>query len=193
MAVLPIIPNIFRVTINWADLGGATGKNVMHFSGPSKDSQDVADALTANTQTNQFQGMSTTAAALTATILPLDGVTPGADYSLGTSWQGQTASDYMTAPAVIIKHVTAVRGRSGRGRIYLPFVAETQQNAGRITPGSVTNMTGAWVAFANAMEADGIALGVASYTESIWRQSINIACESALGTQRRRQQRVRSF
>jgi hypothetical protein len=74
-------------------------------------------------------------------------------------------------------------------------------NNGSVTSGvNVTTVTNAWLAFQTAMETStptGYSLGVAAYDRAHggvgahFNVAIGISCEGTLGTQRRRQSRLR--
>jgi len=54
----------------------------------------------------------------------------------------------------VITHQTAVRGRSGRGRTFLPELPETYVVDGVLTSTAQSDLQGAWDAFISAVELD---------------------------------------
>lgn len=191
MPPLPTIADVFRVTLDWAAGGGATAHNVMHFSAPSKTAQDVFDTLDANVTASMWDSVYTSASVTGVDVLPLDGSSSTSHFAVtpAAKWTGNGGGDYSSrAPAAIIKLATGLRGPSNRGRVFLPFTSEQDTSGGLLSDSLVTAITGGWVAFANAMEVDGVALGVASYVGAgVWHQAINIVCHKSLGTLGRRQ------
>ena len=94
--------------------------------------------------------------------------------------------------ANIVKFVTGLRGRSYRGRVYLPFVDESTQAQGHIVAGKITDGQGAWEAFHTDMSTDGFELVVASYLHSTAEDVIAVLFERDTATQRRRNKRASS-
>ena len=130
---------------------------------------------------------------LAQAITPLDGTsvsfpvtpTPGVKYH-GVASTG----DMEPQCANIVKFLTAKRGRSFRGRVYLPFVAESAMSNGKLTGATVTAGQAAWVTFVNGMATDGFPLVVASYLTATAQEIISTLYESFTATQSRRQKRL---
>jgi hypothetical protein len=95
----------------------------------------------------------------------------------------------MPQVAAIVKFLTAKRGRSYRGRIYIPFVAENTTTAGKLGPTPVANTTTAWIAFHTALTSATLDMCVASYKNATQEPIIALACETYTATQRRRLKR----
>ena len=89
---------------------------------------------------------------------------------------------------------TAHRGRSHRGRIFLPFIAEDVSTKGVLTGSVAAATTTAWNTFQAALEAHGGGwqVDVASYKLATSEIVTNFICESMLAVQRRRQERLRA-
>jgi hypothetical protein len=190
---LPFIEGVFRVTFNWTGANGTSAANVLHFQGGSVTPEDVHDALLASVVANMFNSVAQSSILSTVDILPLDGVSATQTFvSPATAlWRGETVSEALFADATLVKLRTGERGRSKRGRIYLPFLAEGAMITGTIAAGSLAAMQAAWDTFAANMDAAAIPLGVASYKLAVWTPLTGLQVEGATGVQRRRQSRFR--
>lgn len=126
-------------------------------------------------------------------VTPLDGVTASTSYPTGSSgkWVGTQSGDMVPATAAVIKLTTTLRGRSHRGRVFLPFITETAQTNGKLLTGITGVLQTAWGNFLVALGISGIEWVVASYKLSTAQVVNNVLAEQALGTQRRRQTRYR--
>jgi hypothetical protein len=125
-------------------------------------------------------------------ITPLDGSSTSYPFTPGVvaKWAGvSTGQAPVPQTSNLIKLLTAKRGRSYRGRIYLPWLDETVQDSGHVAPATITATTAAWVAFWTALNADGAPLQVASYKNATSEAVIALACENFVGTQRKRNRR----
>lgn len=96
-------------------------------------------------------------------ITPLDGTSPTvttADTLPATPSQDQLPGEV----ALIISHLTAVRGRSGRGRTYWASPYEGISNSiGEVDASNRTAIEATWFAFRSALAASDLELVVASY------------------------------
>jgi len=191
---LPVIADTFRVAISYnLPARSLNAVNVVHFLAPGKDEDDVFDALNTNVADEMWYPTTDQAEIVQVVITALDGTPDGRVYgpsSLTGDWRdGGGTQDYNPQVAAIVKLATAATGRSGRGRIFLPWVSDGNSIGGAIDATAVTNTTSAWVDFANAMATGGVALAVASYKNETASQVLNLACEAISGTQRRRNRR----
>jgi hypothetical protein len=130
----------------------------------------------------------------TLAVTPLDGTSATLSSATGSSgkWAGSQTGDITPAVAVLIKLTTATRGRSRRGRVYLPFTSENVVSSGQVLATTVATMMVAWDAFIAALTGSAIEWGVASYKEAAYHTLALATGELSAGTQRRRQTRVRS-
>jgi hypothetical protein len=213
MAPLPVIDGIHRVAFQWRiGAGGQTAVNVMHFHGASVDPGGLRTAIDTNVTATMWTGIVSTAAVYQLTITPLDGASATQLFSVsGTKWAGTiTGSDFVPQAAAIVSLRTALRGRRNRGRIYLPFYSEQNIQNGTVF-GTLTAVQAAWDAFRAAMKTASWPLHIASYGHSLHRtrspgggyvltpvtwppvsnEVISSSYELNLGTQRRRQSRLR--
>jgi len=191
---LPVIDDVFRVAVHWRHGGtGQIAVNVMHFRSDTGTSTSLAAALQASVAGNQFDGVSSGAVSDDVAITPLDGLAATSHFVL-PAWVGQgTGGDYSPASSAVLAFQTAKRGRSFRGRIYLPFLPETQMSDGALTGGVGPAIVGAWTAFNASMLATGDAWVhvVASYKHASAEPILGYTVMGSFGTQRRRQTRIR--
>jgi hypothetical protein len=200
---LPIIANTFRCALKWINTGGSqSAVNVIHVQANTagQHASDAFAAIDAHVSANMWVSAVAGASVTEVDITPLDGVSATQSFSTGSpaKWSGSAGGDYVPQVAVLIKLFTGLRGRQNRGRVYLPFTAETGISDGLLVATGVINA--AWVAFQAGMV--GMApvewgLCVASYDRAhagVGAHATGITgllCEQVLGTQRRRQGRLR--
>lgn len=198
MATLPTITHVFRCAFNWLHSDGQTATNVIHIRGDSgtETTATVMAALDATVTANMWECVVPGAVVTDVAITPLDGTSATNHFVPVTeaNWTGQNGTDFVPQVAHIIKLTTALRGRSHRGRVFLPFTAESEISNGLLNSGSVGNLTTHWNAFNTNLfsHGGGFDWGVASYKLSTFETGLDVACETVLGTQRRRQGRLRS-
>lgn len=213
MAPLPTITGVHRVALSWrAGASGPYAANVMHFYGASVDPDALKTAIDANVTAAMWVGMTSNTVCYQLTITPLDGTSATRTYAVsGTKWTG-TAASVGTSPAsaVVVSLKTNSRGRRYRGRIYLPFADETYIAGGSLSVTPTAGQT-AWDTFRAAMATATFPLHVASYGRSYHKTGghgapitytpvtwagfstavTSCTVETVLGTQRRRQSRLR--
>jgi len=187
---LPVISNTYRCAFRWHHSDLVTDAvNVMHFRQASTNPAALAADLDASISNLLWNFQDSHAKITEIDITPLDGSSTTFPYVTGSGadYTGFSSShDVIPQGAAIIKMVTAKRGRSYRGRVYLPWVAETFSTNGVLDATTVTNVTNAWVAALASWAAAGPQLVVASYLHQTAEDVIAILCESMLATQRRR-------
>ena len=164
----------------------------MHFRNSAGNAPDLASKLDSHVAAGMWGTVSHLASIDSVTLTPLDGggvsvpLVPGAV----AKWQGAGGSgDFIPQACTIMKLLTARRGRSYRGRLFLPFVPEASQSQGTLVTGDVDAEAAAWATFMAAMAGDGYDLVVASYTLATAEDVVAIAGEYKTATQRRRQKR----
>jgi hypothetical protein len=100
-----------------------------------------------------------------------------------------SAGDITPQVCVLLKAITGTRGRSHRGRSYLPWVAESLNTAGVYSESSRASQEVAWNVFLSAMKTGGWTPVVASYTLAVATDITNYQVETITATQRRRLKR----
>lgn len=193
MPPLPVIADTFRVAMFWQGQSGLLGQTVMHFQKAAASAASVAADVDANVTASMWTHTNTNTKVTELHVTPLDG--SSATYILavtGAKWAGTSgASDVVPASAVVVSFRTGLRGKSNRGRIYLPFTSENVIADGKLLAANVAIGQPAWNAFLAAMIAVPDFPVVASYKLATKHQITSIVYEGTLGTQRRRQQRLR--
>ncbi len=193
-----MIANVFRIALRWQHSSGQNAVNVIHIrnSNPSASPSDVFGCMDRHVTAAMWQVASAGASIANVDITPLDGGSATQSFATGSpaKWTGFQSGDFIPAAAALVKFQTAQRGRSARGRIFIPFVGEGAQSNGAMTPSQAAGLTSDWTTFDSAMGTDSTSpqkLVVASYKETLARDVLVFAGEALLGTQRRRQGRLR--
>jgi hypothetical protein len=186
---LPVIDNVYRVAFNWTN-GSAHAVNVMHFLDTTHTVTELVGLLGSDVQTDQFDVLHEDWSAPTCSVTPLDGSSSTTEHALA-NWSGVQSGDYVPQVAAIVKYTTLKRGRSYRGRTFLPGVAEAASGNGKLNGSSFTLMSTAWPAYHTALAGHGVNLVIASYKHSTADLVTSVLVELETGTQRRRMERLR--
>jgi len=194
VAPLPTIANVYRVALNWTESNsGSTATNVMHFRKSGTNPGEVAGIIDDAVTTNMWEQANVHAHVAQLVVTPLDGGTVSLEVNTGSpsKWSGP-AGDAGVVPqvAALVKFVTLHRGRSYRGRVYLPFVSENQLDNGKIVSAGMAEWQDAWQDFSEAISGEGLDLVVASYLLETAADVVGILCERDTATQRRRWKRT---
>lgn len=196
MAPLPTIPNVYRVTWNWNFSGGQTAANVLNFhdnTAGTHNEDDLFASMDGSADSVMFYGVADGASVTTIDIIKLDGTSPQKTYSSLTTanWDGGTGGQPIPAVAGLVSLRTARRGPRGRGRIFMPFWAEAEANAGFwADAGHKATCQAAWEEFIEDLHAADFDLQVTSYQHGTTEDVTSITLPLALATQRRRQRRL---
>lgn len=187
---LPIIPYTYRTAFNWVGnmVYSPTAANVLHFASTTGDEADLVARLGANVTAGMWKPVYDGGKIDSVTVTKLDGTPDGLVFTAPNTaaWAGSGGGQGMAQCAALLKLRTASTGRSGRGRIFLPWLAEGQQNNSTMEPSVVASCTAAWTTFRAAMEADTWFLSVASYKNETAAVVTTIDLEVPTATQRRR-------
>jgi len=124
-------------------------------------------------------------------IIKLNGDAPTTNHLIGNHG-GQASGDFVPNTASIVTLRTDSRGRSHRGRVYLGPVGEAAIDDGVLAAGVATSIQDGWEAFIGQMTAAEFPLHVASYTLEESNSVQSVTAQPVLGTQRRRQSRLRT-
>jgi hypothetical protein len=187
---LPVITGVWRCALLWDATDSSHAVNVMHVRGTELLYTDVRDAFVDNVQTGQFAGVSELAHVPTMQLTPLDGTSPTRELSV-TGWVGEGGSDFIPQAAGIVKWNTDKRGRSYRGRNYLPYAPESGQSGGSWVGDTITVPQTAWELWLAGMGSAGVDPVIASYKHATAELITSVTWEKELGTMRPRQERNR--
>lgn len=198
---LPVIANTLRASFIWGGGGvSPTPVNVMHFRARSgtPTPADLFSALNTNVTGPMWWPTQSSMYINQVNIIALDGV--GATQTFTTDgsvkWTGAQAGEGTAQVCSIVKFSTGLRGRANRGRIYLPYAAESVVSGGRLSGAGLAAGITAWGTFWNNLSARtpiAYDLGVASYdrkhsgASAHFTQLTSITIEALTATQRRRQ------
>jgi hypothetical protein len=190
---------VLRIALQWVDTGsvGIRPVNVFHVhyvTGTASDAAaDVATAL-ATSGDDMFDMLYTGLECSTMSVLPLDGTSATFDQPIGTAINGGGAGGVLPQVCAVVSLHTAQRGSRGRGRVYVGPVGETQISNGIINSGSQNTMLTGWGQFHDDLLASptGTELAIASYVHTDAHPVTSIRVDSVAGTQRRRQNQLRS-
>jgi hypothetical protein len=193
---LPVIADTVRIALNWVESGtGQTAENVIHISGDGITAASAAAEMETAWNATMTYPTVETARIQSLSITPLDGTSATLEHTtVGPNWGGEFSGEFSPATSVIVSFGTATRGRSARGRFYYPFCAVSQLDDGMCSSAVVTNAEAAWVSFQASLAAHVLPWFhvVASYKPPGAIHDINAYnIKPAVGTQRRRQGRIR--
>jgi hypothetical protein len=163
----------------------------MHLRSASLDEAGIRAALNANWTNNMQKTMASTYDQDTMEIIKLDGTSPTQTFAGVGNSSGQGNDQVVPQVATIISLRSLQRGPQGRGRLFLPAVAENMQNNGRLDPTNLALQQTAWEDFIDAMSLDSADLVVASYTHSAAYLVTSVIAQPVTGTQKRRIDRLR--
>lgn len=186
MGHLPVIANVYRVTLEWTVGGSLHMANVLHVQQAGTTSPDISTEIQSKLTPDMFEAVSSSAHLTGVSVIQLDGSSSTYHQSLDGSFDGQGGTEFVPQEAAIISLFTGLRGPRHRGRVFLPAVAEDRQSSGIIASGARTTMEGAWTDFIDGLAVDGTALVVASYAHSTASFVIGCTAKQRSGTQRRR-------
>lgn len=191
---LPIIANVAQARLIWtSDSAPRPAVNDLYFKdvvgGASINSLwTLLDASVTAGMWDLVGGTNTKVSSVRLT--PLDGITAGTVKTpAGAKWASGSSADPILQGAAVVTFASTIRGPRGRGRIFLPFIAESGQTAGVLSSGSVTTMQAAWTAFINAMGAGSWPQHVVSAVHTDSHVVGAVTVRSFLKTQRRRARR----
>lgn len=191
---LPVIPNTFRVTLNWTR-PGLTAHNVIHVRGSAATTYaDVLANLEAAANQDMWDAQGTGSSIDSITILELDGTSAGAEFatSPGTKWVGGAAETGAMIPICqIVRLRTGLQGRRNRGRVFLPWVDEQTYANGGISSSVFNTVTTGWEAFRVSLATALTPLVVASYAGATANNVTSCLALSKTGTVRRRTDQIK--
>ena len=196
---LPVITNVFRITLPWTDVGTTVGVspiNVLHVHSTTGTASTVGAAINTALGAHGNAMFDTLYTGLDLTnieVLPLDGVSAKLDVSISPTVHGGGSGGVLPQVATVVSLHTTLRGSKGRGRCYVGPMGETQVTNGHVASASQTTMGAAWIAFLAALKAGSpvCELVIASYKHASDQEVIAVRIDDVCGTQRRRQNQLR--
>lgn len=173
------VPEGAEVTLGW-DIGGAGG-----------DPEDLNNALDAAWGTANIDNAYTSDVILTGLLTKFGPNATGPSHLKSVNHPGAQATSGATPQVATLWHkTTALGGRAGRGRLYLPGVPENAvSSAGVLDNAFVVAHAGVWNALLTAMALgsyDGVVLHGAGSPISTPTPITTINLQSKVATQRRR-------
>lgn len=146
----------FSVTLQWIDDDGRKAYNTFHVKCTAgTTAADVAAAVTAGPGNDALGPVSGHAAVREITVRNQFDETDAAVVATGlTGWTGGGGTgDYTPGMCAVLRSHTATAGRSGRGRMFLPFMTEAAVLKGRLTGDAATLTAPAWETWFGALSA----------------------------------------
>src|SRR5215471_17254376 len=127
---LPVINNTFRCTFRWVSSAvGVNAVNVIHVQAlnPPLSPSQVYTVLNTFVTAAMWGTVGNSSSIANVDIIPLDGTSSTYTFATGSpaKWGGGSTGDVVPVQCTLIKLQTGLRGRNHRGRIYLPFLAES--------------------------------------------------------------------
>lgn len=195
MPPLPIIPDVFRISLVWSLQSGVRPVNVFHVRAPGYTVLDLAEALeeTMEATTNSMFGpLSNTYHLETIAVLPLDGTTPTFNYPVELTIAGETSGEILPSTAAVLSITTTQRGPQGRGRVFIGPMGEAGASNGLIDNTPRVNAISGWTEFREDLAglSNPIQLGVASYVHEDFNPAVATGMRVQVGTIRRRQNQL---
>jgi len=191
MTPLPTITDIFRCALVWTTSHFTRpAVNVIHIGQTGGTPATVWADLDANVTAAMWGQTASDVAISQVNITPLDGSSGTVSFPTGSpsKWTGSGSAGEVTPQvAAIVKFTTLKRGRSYRGRVYLPWVHESLHSYGTFDATKRASMQTAWATFRTAMDTASSPLQVASYVHSTAEPVTACTVETLTATQRLRQ------
>jgi hypothetical protein len=165
--------------------------NVMHFVDQSGTTQQIVDGLRDNLGANAVKPISVSYTLARIELLPLDGTTGTTSAVPTTVMHGGGGTQFIPAGTCCVTEHTGLRGRSHRGRIFLPALDEDQMQDGIMVDAGT--IEAGWNTVLPLWDADphSGSLVVASYLLASADLVLSCSVNAAAATQRRRQSRLR--
>jgi hypothetical protein len=192
---LPVIADTYQVSIGYSYGSVSTAANVLHANWFGGDAQTLADAVATAwwTSTAWPRIQSAFMAAGQIRVTPLDGTstTAIANSSAFGVTSGQNSDPASSvAEALVVTQYTDVRGRSGRGRYYLPYVARAYRgSSGTSWDDGAGDIAAAYAQVHSNLSTGlpGVQFGVVSRLHSTFHPTVSEVVELGyIGTQRGR-------
>lgn len=188
---LPVIADVYRVTLNWATESQVTPHNVIHVETASANEADIAAAIEDNLTTNMIALLGDDQTLESIDVIKLDGTSAQQSFTVTSIVDGQGTGPSTPAAAGVLSIHTVQRGPRGRGRLFLGPLHDNHNGSGVIVPSTLPGaIVAAWTTFNDALTAADISMGVASYVHADFHLATGFSMRAAFGTMRRRQDQL---
>lgn len=191
---LPVVADVYLARLVFAD-ANAPREAVcdLYFKDTvgSQTGDDLFTDFAASVRRDQWAFQKTTTKLTNLKTTKLDGTAATRDHLTDSNvkWTGQSAGELILQGANVVTVRSGFRGRSRRGRIYLPWVAEDVQSNGILSSANVTAAQTAWGSFMADMVTAGWAPHVVSPLHGDSVAAVSYTVRPYLKTQRRRARR----
>jgi hypothetical protein len=139
-----------------------------------------------------WTAVSNSASVNQVSVTPLDGSSATLVSAVsGTIWAGGQGGDFIPQAATLVSLRSALRGARNRGRLFLPFLAESAQSNGTVFSTVLGLMQTAWSSFVTSLASSSTDLVIASYAFPGAQNATSALVEPLIATQRRRMSRLR--
>lgn len=194
---LPTIADCARVAFEWTlvyDTQVEAGINVMHFHTIDDDLDALLSDIDAAWNSTLYNVCGNTSRVQTLVATLLGGGFPTASFDTGVSidWKGGSSGAVLPAVAGCVSLRTGLSGRSKRGRVYLPAIAESAVANGKFETSPYDSLNTAWETLLVDLAVNNHELMVASYLHSTAEIVTTARMNRFCATQRRRQQALSS-
>lgn len=188
---LPVIPYVFQCRLIWSSSQAPrNASNNLYFKDLAGTAAevDVFNALDASVTDTMWSQTAGNAKVSQVIVTKLDGLSAGVIFPTGgpTRWTAQ-GGDIILQGCQVVTIRTLTGGRSFRGRIYLPWVGESEQTNGMFDAAGIASVQQpAWDTFRAAMETANMSPVVVSPLLVDDTQVAAYVCRGNVTTQRRR-------
>lgn len=188
---LPIVADSYLVRLVWASSifsRPAANDMCFHDDAGGHTGTDVYNAINAHVTANMWQNVAANGNVAKVVTTKLDGTAASVDHLTGApaKWTGQGGTQPIPQGCVVVTLRTGFRGRSYRGRIYLPWIADINAVDGVINPTDLALQQTAWTTFMTDMKTAGFPIHVLSKKHSTSTEIASVTLQGFLRTQRRR-------
>jgi hypothetical protein len=198
---LPVITNVYRCGLHWRSTSTPqSAANVIHVrdEGGTRTTTEVGNLVIstiAGRLTNSLLTVPVSWVVDLVRVTPLDGVGSSVEIPTDDITGAGPGTDWVPAASTVVSLYTGLRGRSGRGRIYLPACTETSITDGLLAVGTTDSIRTGWESIMTDFNNydPSLPLVVASYRHATAEPVTSIRVRSGVGTQRNRQERVRAL
>lgn len=191
---LPVVSDVYLTRLVFTDANAprdAVCDLYFKDSAGGHTGDDLFTAFAASVRRDQWAFQKTTTKLTNVKTTKLDGTAATRDHLTDSNvkWTGQASGALILQGCDVVTIRTGFRGRSRRGRIYLPWVCEDVQDNGILGTASVSAAQTAWSAFLADMVTAGYPPHVVSPLHGDSVQAVSYTVRPYLKTQRRRARR----